>query len=54
MIERLSARYFGEKPVIRGTIHMLKNHIIDVSELLNPIKELHTAFDIYSEELEVD
>lgn len=54
IMERLSSRYFGEKPIIRGKVSDLRVHCMDITEITKIVGNIETAFDSYNEDLDID
>ena len=54
IFERLSARYFGELPLIRGTIRSLGSHCIDIKEATKVITKISSPYDTYDEDMPID
>lgn len=54
LFERLSARYYGEKAVVRGTIKELKEFAIDIKSYIEQIHNNNTTYEKYDENELVD
>ena len=54
IFERLSARYFGELPLVRGSIRTLGSHCIDLKEATKVISKITTPYDPYNVDMPID
>lgn len=54
MFERLSARYFGEMELIRGSHKELGDICADVSQMTNIVENVQTVYDQYNDDMQVD
>ena len=54
MFERLSARYFGEMEVIRGSKKELGDKCADIESMTKIVDNINTVYDQFDEDMQVD
>lgn len=54
LFERISSRYYGEKKIVRGSAKELKKYIMNCETISENIRNSHTPFDKFNEELDID
>lgn len=54
LFERLSARYFGEKKIIRASTSEIGNYAIDLDSFVNQIYNSNTSYEKYTKDTVID
>lgn len=54
IFERLSARYYGEKEIIRGSVKEVTPYNIDLEAFINQIHNSNTSYEKYNKDVPID